>query len=352
MRNPRRARGRVALPGPQPTSTRRSPGTSPAIAIRSSKAPGIPGGRGCSSPPRRTCPRPLSSSGIMVLVWRPCPSPASPVRQPGGQPGASQPSACQPSASYADPRLAALYDVLSPRCQHRVLPRPARPAAGPDPGHGLRYGTARLRVRGQGHHVTALTGGGDAIRGPGPSGRRPGPLDPGGCGPGDQRPLRPDHHDRARVQLLLEDGDVGRRSGPWPATSRRAAGSRSSQEPGRAGVAGLEPAADQQRVEAGGIVADVHYDISAVSGDLVTYGPGTPRRRRPRRGPGHAPLHGSGTGGRFLAEGGPHQVSWYGDWDGYPAADQPEIIAVASGNPGPDPGTAGPDPGTAGPERP
>ncbi len=37
------------------------------------------------------------------------------ARQPSAsQPSASQPSASQPSESYADPRLAALYDALNP----------------------------------------------------------------------------------------------------------------------------------------------------------------------------------------------------------------------------------------------
>jgi hypothetical protein len=88
-------------------------------------------------------------------------------------------------------------------------------------------------------------------------------------------------------------------------------------------------------VEAAGLVADVHYDISVVAGDLVTYEtwfrftddgdtvvvPDTLRFMEQAQ------------VAAFLAEAGLARVTWYGDWDGSPYGPaSPEIIAVASGD--------------------
>ncbi len=102
-------------------------------------------------------------------------------------------------------------------------------------------------------------------------------------------------------------------------------------------------------MEAGGLAAEVHYDISAVAGELVTYETWY-RFAAPGAGPGPGPDAGASSGAApgtvvvpdtlrfmdqgqvaaFLAEAGLTQVTWHGDWDGSPCGPaSPEIIAVA-----------------------
>ena len=87
-------------------------------------------------------------------------------------------------------------------------------------------------------------------------------------------------------------------------------------------------------MEAAGIAADVHYDISAVTGELVTYETWyTFAGANPVVVPDTLRFMDRGQVAAFLAEAGLTQVTWYGDWDGSPCGPaSPEIIAVASGD--------------------
>jgi hypothetical protein len=87
-------------------------------------------------------------------------------------------------------------------------------------------------------------------------------------------------------------------------------------------------------VEAAGIAADVHYDISAVAGELVTYETWFQfaGAHDPVVVPDTLRFADQAQVAAFLAEAGLAQVTWYGDWDGSPYGPaSPEIIAVASG---------------------
>ena len=94
------------------------------------------------------------------------------------------------------------------------------------------------------------------------------------------------------------------------------------------------PRDTRQRVETAGITADVHYDISGVAGELVTYETwyqfaGT---RDPVVVADTLRFADQPQVAAFLAEAGLTQVTWYGDWDRSPYGPaSPEIIAVASG---------------------
>ena len=94
------------------------------------------------------------------------------------------------------------------------------------------------------------------------------------------------------------------------------------------------PRDTRQRVEAAGVTADVHYDISAVAGELVTYETWFQfaGARDPVVVPDTLRFTGQAQVATFLAEAGLTQVTWYGDWDGSPYGPaSPEIVAVASG---------------------
>jgi SAM-dependent methyltransferase len=133
-------------------------------------------------------------------------------------------------------------------------------------------------------------------------------------------------------QLLLGDGDVRAALG----TLRRhlAPGGRiafETRNPEAREWQYWTPRETQQRVDTAAGLAIVHYDISSVTGEFVTYEtciqfpdgehavvPDTLRFM------GQAELAG------FLAEAGLAGISWYGDWDRSPAsAASPEIIVVA-----------------------
>jgi hypothetical protein len=91
------------------------------------------------------------------------------------------------------------------------------------------------------------------------------------------------------------------------------------------------PAETQERVETADGAADVHYDISSVTGELVTYEtcirfPDGEQITVPDTLRFMAQAEVAG----FLAGAGLTDVTWYGDWDRSPAGpDSPEIIAVA-----------------------
>ena len=113
------------------------------------------------------------------------------------------------------------------------------------------------------------------------------------------------------------------------------------------------PRDTRQQVEAAGLAADVHYDISAVAGELVTYETWFQfdGARDPVVVPDTLRFMDQARVAAFLAEAGLAQVTWYGDWDGSPYGPaSPEIIAVASGDRPASRGAAdasGPHPGLA-----
>ena len=94
------------------------------------------------------------------------------------------------------------------------------------------------------------------------------------------------------------------------------------------------PRDTRQQVEAGGVVAEVHYDISAVSGDLVTYETWyTFAGANPVVVPDTLRFMDRGQVAAFLAEAGLMQVTWApatGTAAGPAGLRSPEIIAVAA----------------------
>jgi SAM-dependent methyltransferase len=140
-------------------------------------------------------------------------------------------------------------------------------------------------------------------------------------------------------QLLLEDRDV--RAALRALARHLAPGGRLAFETRNPAVREWQdwnPRDTRQRVEAAGITAHVHYDISAVAGELVTYETWFQfaGARDPVVVPDTLRFMDRAQVAGFLAEAGLAQVTWYGDWDGSPYGPaSPEIIAVASGTPRP-----------------
>jgi hypothetical protein len=134
-------------------------------------------------------------------------------------------------------------------------------------------------------------------------------------------------------QLLLEDRDV--RVALEVLARHLAAGGRLAFETRNPAVREWQdwnPRDTRQRVDAAGITADVHYDISAVAGDLVTYETWYQFAgvRDPVVVPDTLRFMDQAQVAAFLAEAGLAQVTWYGDWDGSPyGPGSSEIIAVA-----------------------
>ena len=154
-------------------------------------------------------------------------------------------------------------------------------------------------------------------------------------------------------QLLLEDHDV--RAALRALARHLAPGGRIAFETRNPAVREWQawnPRDTRQRVQAAGLVADVHYDISAVAGELVTYetwfcfaGPGAESHPGARAGgagdaedrtvvvPDTLRFMDQAEVAGFLAEAGLTRVTWYGDWDGSPCGPaSPEIIAIAAGD--------------------
>ena len=259
---------------------------------------------------------------------------------PPGQPSAGQPSASQPSASYADPRLAALYDALNPPDANTAfylgLPGP-QPARILDMGCGT--GQLACEFAAQGHEVTGAD----------PAAAM---LDVARARPGGDRVhwIQADAAGLALdtrfdliimtghvFQLLREDRDV--RAALQSLARHLAPGGRLAFETRNPAVREWQdwnPRDTRQRVEADGLVADVHYDISAVdrrAGHLrdmvpLSPAPAAPWSSRTPCGSWSRPELAA-----FLAEAGLARVTWHGDWDGSPYGPaSPEIIAVASGD--------------------
>jgi SAM-dependent methyltransferase len=271
------------------------------------------------------------------------------ARQPSaGQPSARQPSARQPSESYADPRLAALYDALNPAgaaaAFYLSLPG-APPARILDVGCGTGLLACEFATRG--YDVTgadpaaamlatarARPGGGQ-VRWVQASAAELGTAAGLDTGPGFDLIVMTGHV----FQLLLEDRDV--RAALRVLARHLAPGGRLAFETRNPAVREWQdwnPRDTRQRVEAAGITADVHYDISAVAGELVTYETWFQfaGARDPVVVPDTLRFTGQAQVAGFLAEAGLAQVTWYGDWDGSPYGPaSPEIIAVASGTPRP-----------------
>jgi SAM-dependent methyltransferase len=251
------------------------------------------------------------------------------------QPRCSQPRAKEPSASYADPRLAALYDALNPADAAATfylgLPG-ARPLQILDLGCGT--GLLACEFAARGHDVTGADPAAAMLavaRG------RPG---------GDR--VRWVQADAAGLvtstrfdlvvmtghvfQLLLDDRDVQAALG---ALARHLApGGRIAFETRNPAVREWQdwnPRDTRERVEAAGVVADVHYDIRSVAGELVTYETcfdftgGDPVVV-----PDTLRFMDQAQVAAFLAGAGLAPLHWYGDWDRSPLRPaSPEIIVVA-----------------------
>ncbi len=261
-----------------------------------------------------------------------------------------------PSASYADPRLAALYDALNPpdaaAAFYLSLPG-APPARILDMGCGTGQLACELAARG--HDVTGADPAAAMLA---LARARPG---------GDRvRWIQADAASLATeprfdlivmtghvFQLLLENDEV--RAALRALARHLAPGGRIAFETRNPAVREWQdwnPRDTRQRVHAAGLVADVHYDISAVAGELVTYetwfrfaglgdGPG-PGTRAGGAGdaedrtvvvPDTLRFMDQAEVAGFIAEAGLTRVTWYGDWDGSPCGPaSPEIIAIAAGD--------------------
>jgi SAM-dependent methyltransferase len=251
------------------------------------------------------------------------------------------------SAAYADKRLAALYDALNPPGPETAFYLGlAGEASQPGPGgeQGGRPAWILDMGCGTGRLACELAARGHQVTGADPAAAM---LDVARARPGGDR-VRWIQTDAVRLagrtrfdlivltghvfQLLLDDRDVRaalrtlsqhQASGGWLAFETRNPAVREWQD--------WNPGQTTRRVEAGGLAAEVHYDISGVSGELVTYEtwfrfadgdvvvvPDTLRFMDQAQVAG------------FLADAGRTEVTWYGDWDRSPASPaSPEIIAVA-----------------------
>jgi SAM-dependent methyltransferase len=244
----------------------------------------------------------------------------------------------QVSASYADPRLAALYDALNPAgpaaAFYLSLPS-APPARILDMGCGT--GLLACAFASRGYDVTGADPAAAMLA---TARARPGgdqvcwiQASASGLDTGTSFDLiiMTGHV----FQLLLEDRDV--RASLRALARHLAPGGRLACETRNPAVREWQdwnPRHTRQRVEAAGITADVHYDISAVTGDLVTYETWFQftGARDPVVVPDTLRFMDQAQAAGFLAEAGLTPVTWYGDWDRSPYGPaSPEIIAVASG---------------------
>jgi SAM-dependent methyltransferase len=239
------------------------------------------------------------------------------------------------SAAYAEGRLAALYDALNPPGDDTAF---YLDLAGEQPltvlDMGCGTGLLACALAARGHQVTGADPAAAMLA-----------VARGRPGAGQVRWIQadaaglsvPTRFDLIIMtghvfQLLLSDGDV--RAALGTLRGHLAPGGRiafETRNPDAREWQYWTPRETRQRVETAAGPAGVHYDISAVTGEFVTYEtcirfpdgeqvvvPDTLRFL------GQDELAG------FLAEAGLTDVTWYGDWDRSPVSPaSPEIIAVA-----------------------
>ena len=258
-----------------------------------------------------------------------------------------------PSASYADPRLAALYDALNPpdaaAAFYLSLPG-APPARILDMGCGTGQLACELAARG--HDVTGADPAAAmlALARARPGGDRVRWIQADAASLATEPRFDLIVMTRHVFQLLLEDDEV--RAALRALARHLAPGGQIAFETRNPAVREWQdwnPRDTRQRVHAAGLVADVHYDISAVAGELVTYetwfrfaglgdgpGPGTRAGDAEDRTvvvPDTLRFMDQAEVAGFIAEAGLTRVTWYGDWDGSPCGPaSPEIIAIAAGD--------------------
>jgi len=264
------------------------------------------------------------------------PSPRASQRS-ASQRSASQRSASQPSESYADPRLAALYDALNPPDASTAF---YLGLAGPPPARildmGCGTGLLACEFAARGHDVTGADPAAAmlAVARDRPGGDRVRWVQADAAGLAT--PVRFDLIVMTGhvFQLLLDDRDV--RAALEVLAGQLAPGGRIAFETRNPAVREWQewnPRDTRQRVEAAGLVADVHYDISAVAGELVTYE--TWFRFAGARDalvvPDTLRFMDQAEVAAFLTAAGLTRVTWNGDWDGSPYRPaSPEIIAIAA----------------------
>jgi SAM-dependent methyltransferase len=253
-----------------------------------------------------------------------------------------------PCASYTDPRLAAVYDTLNPPAEDTAFYLDFAGTAPPAPRKtilDMGCGTGRLAcdLAARGHRVTGAD--------PAPAMLEIARARPGGDRitwiETDAAGLAVDtRFDLAIMtghvfQVFLQDRDVRAALG----TLRRhlAPGGRLAFETRNPAVRDWEswrPAETRVALQVPGLGAvEVHYDIRAVEGDLVTFE--THFRFAPDDAPGDPPgdvvvaphtlrFMSRDELAAFLAEAGFADVAWYGDWDHSPVTPaSPEIIVIA-----------------------
>lgn len=251
------------------------------------------------------------------------------------------------SASYADPRLAAVYDALNPPGPDTgfylgLAGQPGEPARILDLGCGT--GALACELAARGHQVTGADPAAAmlAVARVRPGGGRVRWIeaDSAGLPAGD------------RFDLIVMTGHVfqiftGDREVRALLTDLRqhlAPGGRLAFETRNPDVrewAHWSPQETRRQVRTGEVTADVHYDIRSVLGELVTYetcfrfagqdGSGDQDGQDAIVIPETLRFMSQEQVADFLAEAGYGPVTWYGDWDRSPVSPQsPEIIAVAN----------------------